>query len=131
MLRVRQKVAKGGKYREIPVPVDLATTIRTVADVRQKPDGAPLIDVSTRTLRRWMRARGDDLADETGDDRWADLTLHDFRRTWATLLAGTDGVDALLVCQWGWSDLDTFFDHYHGVHSPEAQCRARDAVEWL
>ena len=41
-------------------------------------------------------------------------------------------VDALLVCQWGgWEDLQTFLKLYHGVHSPEAQRRARDAVGWL
>lgn len=132
MLRVRGSVAKGGKYRETPLPASLATTIRTVADVRPEPSDAPLVDVSTRTLRRWVKRRGEQLADETGDDAWRDITAHDFRRTWATLLAGNDGVDALLVCQWGgWADLQTFLDHYHGAHSPDAQRDARDAVDWL
>lgn len=132
MVRVRESVAKGGKYRETPLPPSLATTIRTVADVREEPSDAPLVDISTRTLRRWISARGDALADETGEDGWRDVTAHDFRRTWATLLAGTDGVDALLVCQWGgWEDLETFLDHYHGAHSPEVQRRARESVEWL
>ena len=102
------------------------------SDCRQEPSDAPLVDVSTRTVRRWVEARGEHLADETDDDGWRDVTAHDFRRTWATLLAGNDGVDALLVCQWGgWEDLETFLEHYHGSHSPEVQRRARDAVEWL
>ena len=132
MVRVREEIAKGDKYRETPLPADLATTIQTVDDVREEASDAPLVDVSTRTLRRWVAARGEEFADETGEDGWHDLTAHDFRRTWATALAGNDGVDALLVCQWGgWEDLETFLHHYHGAHSPEVQRRARDAVEWL
>ena len=132
MVRVREAIAKGDKYRETPVPPSLATTIRTVDDVREEPSDAPLVDVSTRTLRRWVAARGTELAEMTGDDGWRDVTAHDFRRTWATLLAGNDGVDALLVCQWGgWEDLETFLEHYHGSHSPEVQRRARESVDWL
>ena len=132
MLNVREDVAKAGKYRETPVPSTLATTIRTVADVRTESDSSPLVGRSTRTLRRWVEQRGDQLARETDTDGWRDVTAHDFRRTWATLLAGHDGVDALLVCQWGgWEDLETFLEHYHGAHSPEVQRQARESVEWL
>ena len=48
------------------------------------------------------------------------------------MLAGTEGVDPLFVCQWGgWSDLETFLDHYKGTYSPEVQREARAGVEWL
>ena len=57
MVRVREAVAKRDKYRETPLPPDLATTIQTVDDVREEPSDAPLVDVSTRTLRRWVAAR--------------------------------------------------------------------------
>lgn len=67
-----------------------------------------------------------------GQWRLRDLSTHDCRRTWATLLAGEDGIDALLVWQWGgWVDLETFLNHYHGAHSPEVQRQARESVEWL
>lgn len=132
MLQVDENAAKGGKYRETPLPRDLLTTILTVDDVRPEPSSAPLVDVTTRTLRRWVKARAEQLADETGDEGWGDITAHDFRRTWATLLAGSDGVSPLLVCQWGgWESLEVFLDHYHGAHSPEVQRRARESVEWL
>lgn len=83
---------------------------------RSRPLGAPeapLLDVSGRTVQRWIKARAAELIDSTGDDASRDLSAHDARRTWATLLAGAEGVDPLLVCQWGgWSELETFLDHY-------------------
>ncbi|WP_248515955.1 tyrosine-type recombinase/integrase [Salinarchaeum laminariae] len=123
---------KGDKYRETPVPRDLATTIRTVADVRDEPASSSLLDVtSTRSLRRWIRSAADGLAEESGEDGWRHLAFHDLRRTWATSLRSAD-VDAMLVCDWGgWNDLETFLDHYRGTHSPEAQQREREKVDWL
>jgi len=50
MLRVAG--AKGGGYRETPIPSGLATRISTAADMRSEPSGAPLVDVSKRTIRR-------------------------------------------------------------------------------
>lgn len=128
MLRVHH--GKGDKYRETPVPRDLATTIRTVDDVRDAPASASLVDItSTRTLRRWVTHAADRVEDD--DTGWEYLTFHDLRRTWATALASED-VDPLLVCDWGgWSDLDTFLDHYRGTFSPEAQEREREKVAWL
>ena len=46
---------KGGKSQETPIPTQLATTIPTVADVREASTSAPLLDVTTRTLRRWVK----------------------------------------------------------------------------
>jgi hypothetical protein len=31
----------------------------------------------------------------------------------------------------GFHDLDTFLDHYRGTHTPEAQRREREKVDWL
>lgn len=128
MLRVF--AGKGDKYRETPCPRDLATTIRTVDDVRGAPSSHPLVEItSTRTLRRWIRRAADRVDDD--DPGWQHLSFHDLRRTWATALASAD-VDALLVCDWGgWNDLETFLDHYRGTFSPEAQHRERQKVEWL
>jgi integrase len=65
------------------------------------------------------------------DEMWAHVTCHDLRRTWATSLAGSD-VDPLLVCDWGgWSDLETFLEHYRGTYSPDAQRRELSKVSWL
>jgi len=130
MLRVWES-AKTGEYRETPIPPNLATTIRTAGDMREQPTDAPLVDATTRTLRRWMEGATSDLLDETGDDGWQFVGMHDLRRTWATSLRSAD-VDAMVVCDWGgWDDLQTFLDHYRGTHTPEAQLRERQKVDWL
>ena len=130
MLRVWH--GKGDQYRETPVPRDLATTIRTIDDVRDASASSSLLEItSTRSLRRWIQTAADRLQDETGDEGWNHLGFHDLRRTWATALASAD-VDALLVCDWGgWNDLETFLEHYRGTYSPEAQQRERGKVGWL
>lgn len=77
------------------------------------------------------RLTGDKLAEGLDEELWSYLTMHDLRRTWATSLKGAE-VDAMLVCDWGgWSDLETFLDHYRGKFSPEAQARQRENVDWL
>jgi len=120
-----------GKPRETPVPSNLATTITTVDDVREEDSDVPVVDKSTRTLRRWIDRAGNKIAEETGEELSTYLTMHDLRRTWATSLKGTE-VDAMLVCDWGgWSDLETFLDHYKGKFSPEAQRKQRQKVGWL
>ena len=60
MLRV-WKSAKTDHYRETPVPPAFANTIRTIDGVRDEPADAPLVDVSKRTLRRWMEGATDQL----------------------------------------------------------------------
>jgi hypothetical protein len=38
----------------------------------------------------------------------------------------------MVICDWGgWNDLDTFLDHYRRTHTPEAQRRERQKVDWL
>ena len=114
------------------MPRDLATTIRTIDDVRDASASSPLLDItSTRSLRRWIQNAADRLQEETGDEGWNHLSFHDLRGTWATALSSAD-VDALLVCDWGgWNNLETFLEHYRGTYSPEAQQREREKVEWI
>lgn len=123
---------KGGKYRETPIPDDLATRIRTVGDVRTADDSVSVVSVdTTMSLRNWIQAARESVADDVGDTRWHHVSFHDLRRSWATSLAAKD-VDPLIVCDWGgWNDLETFLDHYRGSYSPEAQKRERGKVDWL
>jgi integrase len=131
-LRVVEEVAKLGKYREVPLPADLSGRIEAVDRVRDAPADEPVVEFSQRTADRRVAQLRQQLADETGDDHWRHLEFHDFRRTWATLLAGREEVDPLVVCDWGgWEKLDTFLEHYRGAFSPEVQRRERDAVDWL
>jgi len=130
MLRVWES-AKTDHYRETPISPAFATTIETIDGVRDEPADAPLVDVTKRTLRRWMDSATDQLQEETGDPGWQYVGFHDLRRTWATQLRSAD-VDAMVVCDWGgWNDLETFLDHYRGTHTPEAQRRERAKVDWL
>lgn len=128
MLRVWH--GKGDKFRETPMPADLATTIRTVADVRDAPPSESILDVTTtRTLRNWVQ-KGAARVD-SNDPGWEYLSTHDLRRTWAGQLRNAD-VDAMVVCDWGgWNDLETFLEHYKGTSTPEAQRRERGKVDWL
>jgi len=129
---VRIDGAKGGGIREAPIPPALKTTIDTAAEFRDEADDAPLVDATTRTLRRWTEKARERMAEETGEPLWHELTFHDLRRTWATNLVGAGEVDPLVVCDWGgWSDLDTFLDHYRGSYDPEVQRRERERVVWL
>ena len=122
---------KGDKDRETAIPSELATTIRTIGDVCDEAQEVPVVDVTTRTLRRWVSSIGDELSAETGEQGWTFLSFHDLRRTWATALRD-EGVDAEMALEWGrWEDLETFLEHYMGPYSPEAQRRARKQVEWL
>ena len=126
------KHGKGGKYRETPIPNQLVTQIETIDDYRDDSSDSPILSVdSTSSLRYWIKTTREQLAEETGDDRWHYVSMHDLRRTWATSL-DNKSVDAMVVCDWGgWNDLETFLDHYRGTNSPEAQRRERDKVDWL
>lgn len=135
ILRVR---GKGDKYREAWISQELVTRIHTAADFRAEPDHYPIVQsqsgstkVSTRTLRRWIASAGASLVEQTDDDAWAQLSMHDLRRSWATNLAAA-GVDPLLVLDvGGWEDLETFLEHYRGSYSPEAHRREREKVDWI
>lgn len=130
MLRVWE--GKGDKFRETPIPSDLAIRIQTIGDTREAALDEPVLSISsTRSLRRWLQNAREELADREDERGWHYLSTHDLRRTWATALADAE-VDPLLVLDWGgWEDLETFLDHYKGSYSPAAQRRARGKVEWL
>jgi len=105
--------------------------VRAVGDIRDAPETAPVVERSTRTLRRWVADAAGDLRDETGGERWRYLSSHDLRRRWAGRLAAAD-VDEQTALLWGgWSDLDTFLSHYRGEATPEERRWEREEVEWL
>jgi len=111
---------------DIDVEHYLAIDLRVRCGLRS----AEVLDVTTRTLRRWVKKCALNLADEN-DDGWRYLSFHDLRRTWATSL-GNKIVDELVLMEWGgWEDVETFLEHYQGAYSPEAQRRERSKVNWL
>ena len=126
MLRVNS--AKSDGVRQTPAPEVVAGMVQAYGE--GEPD-EPVIDVTTRTIRNWVKRAGETLANETGDEMWAYLSPHDLRRTWATALKADD-VESLIVCDWGgWTNLETFLEHYRGAFSPDAQRQQREKVSWL
>lgn len=129
--RVRVTDGKGGKYRETPTTAELYHTAQSAVEYGGLEPDDPLVDKDVRTVRRWVTRAADELAEETGDENWRHVGPHDLRRTWATLLSGSE-VDPLLVCDWGgWDDLETFLEHYRGSYSPQVQRRELEKVSWL
>jgi len=127
--RVRVYDSKGKAYRETPTTESVRSTARTYEEIKG-PD-ALLVDHSKRWVQRHLDRRTDALAELENDEMWRHVTPHDLRRTWATCLSAAE-VDPLLVCDWGgWSDLETFLEHYRGTYSPEAQRRELEKVGWL
>lgn len=126
---IRVDSAKTDAKRQTPAPDVVAGMLRAYGS-GQDPD-EPVIDVTTRTIRNWVSDAAARLQEREGEEMWQYVSPHDLRRTWATNLKGAD-VESLIVCDWGgWSDLETFLDHYRGAFSPDAQRRQREKVEWL
>lgn len=90
-----------------------------------------VVDVTTRTLRRWVRRAAEERAAEEGDERWLHLSTHDLRRTCGHLTLEA-GVQPSVLMQWGgWEDYQTFKNHYLGKHSEATQAREAEKVAWL
>jgi len=116
--------------REAPIPNNVAGMIQMAGSFADD-ETQPGVGGSTPTLRRWIRQDRTDLADATGDERWHYVSFHDLRRTWAGSLANDD-VEASVAMLWGgWTDIDTFQDHYRGAFTPQAQQNERDKLDWL
>lgn len=121
---VRVPAGKGDKERSTPTSATLAGMIRA-----QEP--GLLVDVSTRTVRRWVSAAAEELEQQDDDERWQYLGPHDLRRTWGHLTLEA-GVLPSVVTQWGgWEDYPTFQRHYLGKHGETVQSREAEKVEWL
>ena len=129
--RVRVENAKGGWYREVPMPTGLKTTAKTYANVRDLDPDEPLVDRSRRSVQRWTISIAEQCQEETGDAGWSFLRPHDLRRTWGTLLVEA-GVEPGMIMEWGgWKNWDTFREHYLGAYSPDMEKKQAALVPWL
>lgn len=131
VLRVWEDQSKGEKYRETPIPQDLADQIRMIPEFKNQSVDDPTIDRTGKTLNRWVKLAAEELATETNDEGWREVTFHDLRRTWGTRMLESGVLPS--VCMWygGWDDWETFRKHYLGEFSPGALARERNKVEWL
>lgn len=131
-------VVPGGKTgkRECPVSTE-ARNVATYygADTRQ---GEPLLDVTTKALRDWIADARETLVDETGDERWHQVGMHDLRRTWATdtyYSLAFDGVPIAEQLTMGWggwrmsaSGRETFRENYLGPEPDHIAAKAMDGL---
>lgn len=129
VVRIWEDYAKRDKYREPPVPDDLKSIVETIGHTID--EDAPVVDVDPSTVWRWVRGAAERLEDDTEDEGWQFVDVHDLRRTWGTRLLEL-GVLPSVVMEWGgWDDWDTFREHYLGEFSPEAIKRERSKVDYL
>jgi len=131
VLRVWEYAAKMEKYRETPIPQDLADQIRMIPEFKDQDMDDPTLDVTGKTLNRWVKRAAQELYAETGDEAWTYVTFHDLRRTWGTRMLETGMLPSVVMWHGGWDDWDTFREHYLGEFSSGALARERAKVEWL
>jgi integrase len=126
---LRVEGAKTGELRQTPAPEVVAGMLRAYGSGQDGHE--PVIDVTTRTIRSWVKTAAQSLKEETGDEMWEYVSPHDLRRTWATNVEGAD-VETLILMDWGgWNDVETFLNHYRGTFSPDVQAAQREKVDWL
>lgn len=114
--KLRVWEGKGEKFRETYLPQDLKTELKAYSNAVGISSNEPVIDVSKRTLQRWVRTAASDVQEDTDDEGYQYVSTHDLRRSWGHLLIEND-VLPTLVQQWGgWDDWRTFRDHYLGEH---------------
>lgn len=130
-VRVWEEYAKGGKYRETPVPDKTQTIVETYA--YDQPADEPIIETDFgHTVYRWVRRAADRLQEETGDRGWEFVGVHDLRRTWGSSLLWDHAVLPAVVMSWGgWKDWPTFRKHYLGEMSPAAADRERSKIGYI
>ncbi len=130
-LRIWEDQAKRDKYRETPIPRDLADQIRMIPEFRDQAVDDATLNVTGKTLNRWVKRACEELYAETGDEGWTYVTFHDLRRTWGTRMLEAGVLPSVVMWHGGWESWDVFRDSYLGEFSPEALKRERSKVEWL
>jgi integrase len=128
---------KTGK-RETPVTNELRDTAVTVANTARLRQDESLVGVSKKTLRDWIAAARETLADDTDTSEWHDVGMHDLRRTWATdtfytlAFEGVPIAEELTMGWGGWAmtstGRETFRNNYLG---PEPDHVAANAMQLL
>lgn len=87
LFEVRGKNTAGGdpKIRDAWMPEAVADDIHKYTRERDLSAGEPWVDVSTSSVRRWVRQAAGEVFDRgQGNDRWLHVSSHDLRRSWAT-----------------------------------------------
>lgn len=107
LVEVRGKNTKGGDptVRDVWVPTDVADDIHKYTRERGYTETESWVDVSTASVRRWVKEAAETIAAESDDSRWQHVSSHDLRRSWATYHLVERQVDVrTMMSIGGWSD---------------------------
>jgi integrase len=123
---------RDGKWRETPISESAVEIIETIGSIKGHTQHTPVIDVGKRTVQRWVETGRDDLAEQTGNDDWLEVSAHDLRRTWATRtyyrLNATDVAKSVIMRWGGWSKESTFEKNYLGREPDDLAAELMDAA---
>ena len=107
LVEVRGKNTKGGDptVRDAWVPEAVAEDIHKYTRERDLAETDPWVDISTASVRRWVKEAATEIAAETDNERWTHVSSHDLRRSWATYHLVERQVDVrTMMAIGGWSD---------------------------
>lgn len=107
LFEVRGKNTKGGdrKTRDAWMPDDVADDVHKYSRERQLDPSESWVDVSTPSIRRWVKEAAKAIAEDLDEPRWRSVSSHDLRRSWATYHLVERQVDVrTMMSIGGWSD---------------------------
>jgi integrase len=107
LFEIRGKNTKGGdrKTRDAWMPDDVADDVHKYSRERQLDPSESWVDVSTPSVRRWVKEAAKTIADDLDEPRWRSVSSHDLRRSWATYHLVERQVDVrTMMSIGGWSD---------------------------
>lgn len=102
-------------FRECPISIDTYKKMKMIKNIKNLSKSDPLIDVTERTVQRWVEKATDSFVDDNPD--WKHVTAHDLRRTWVTQLYWSldgDRAREVVMSFGGWNDVQTFNENYLG-----------------
>mgnify|MGYP006299952005 FL=1 len=107
LFEIRGKNTKGGdrKTRDAWMPDDVADDVHKYSRERQLGPSESWVDVSTPSVRRWVKEAAKAIAEDLDEPRWRSVSSHDLRRSWATYHLVERQVDVrTMMSIGGWSD---------------------------
>ena len=120
-LALKGKNTKGGEktIRDAFVPDRVKENLDRYQSEREIADDERYVQKSEDTVRRWVRELTDELAEETGNQRWEHVSSHDLRRSWATYHLVEQSTDVrVMMAIGGWSSYQAI-EPYLGKPTPE------------
>ncbi|MFC6863832.1 site-specific integrase [Halomicroarcula sp. GCM10025817] len=119
-MELKGKNTKGGvkTVRDAYVPKEVKNNLDRYQSEREIDDSEPYVSKSVDTARRWIREITNELAQETGNERWQHVSSHDLRRSWANHHLVEESVNVRVMMEiGGWSSYQAI-EPYLGKPTP-------------